>query len=158
MKTLSNIKIGNITLLSVLKSLTVVSLSTYIINCIFFGFFAISSFIIFLITVALFLICTHKPKHNPKMFSQQQLNKHHANWNIINNRLKEISVIILFFISFNLSAQVAPKDDNKVLKDTTIQNKVYKLYLGKKGGRYIWKYSENKKEFRKRYFSNKNKK
>lgn len=80
MKTLAQIKIGNINALLALKAITIICLTTYLILVIKIGFFTIPAFITFLLTVALFLLCTHKPKANNKkhlnMFSKNQMLKY----------------------------------------------------------------------------------
>ena len=61
--------------------------------------------------------------------------------------LKASLVIILFallFIAFvPVKAQSVVKVSDKVLKDTTIANKSYKLYLGSRGGKYVLRVSKS---------------
>lgn len=48
-------------------------------------------------------------------------------------------------------AQSVSKVSDKVLKDTTISNKSYKLYLGSRGGKYVVRVSKLGREY-KQYF------
>lgn len=61
---------------------------------------------------------------------------------------------LLFAILTSCSPATAqtPEKVDKVLKDTTISNKVYKLYVGARGGKYIVATSKSGKSY-KRYFS-----
>lgn len=52
----------------------------------------------------------------------------------------------LMFLTAELQAQVKPSD--KVLKDTVIKSTSYKMYVGSKGGRYIFKTSKNGKVYK----------
>ena len=48
-----------------------------------------------------------------------------------------IAIILLFSLTASgVFAQTAPKQTDKVLKDTTIAGKSYKLYIGSRGGKY----------------------
>lgn len=75
MKNLNSITIGNITLLTGLKAITVISFVAYLLFVICIGFFALESFISFLLFVALFLLCTHKPKPTKRQQLQNRINK-----------------------------------------------------------------------------------
>ena len=66
MKNLNTITIGNITALTVLKTLTVISLVSYLLFVVCIGFFSLEAFISFLLFVGLFLICTHRPANKKK--------------------------------------------------------------------------------------------
>lgn len=54
--------------------------------------------------------------------------------------LKALLFLLVFstlFIAFvPVKAQIVPKVSDKVLKDTTINGKVFKLYVGARGGKY----------------------
>lgn len=60
---------------------------------------------------------------------------------------------ILIALSLNLSAQDKLKPSGKVLRDTTINNAVHKLYEGSKGGKYIIVVSKTTGKEYKRYIS-----
>jgi len=64
----------------------------------------------------------------------------------LSSLLKALLFIILFsvlFIAFvPVKAQVVANTD-KVLKDTTIAKKSYKLYLGVRGGKYVIRVSKS---------------
>jgi hypothetical protein len=53
---------------------------------------------------------------------------------------KILFIIIILFISLTAISQEKPKD--KVLRDTTIKNVIYKIYQGNRGGKYYLKPSK----------------
>ena len=53
---------------------------------------------------------------------------------------KILFIIIILFISLTAISQEKPKD--KVLRDTTIKNVMYKIYQGNRGGKYYLKTSK----------------
>jgi hypothetical protein len=55
--------------------------------------------------------------------------------------MKKILFIIILFISLTAISQEKPKD--KVLRDTTIKNVIYKIYQGNRGGKYYLKTSKS---------------
>lgn len=54
---------------------------------------------------------------------------------------KILFIVIILFISLTAISQEKPKD--KVLRDTTIKNVIYKIYQGSKGGKYYLKTSKS---------------
>lgn len=78
-----------------------------------------------------------------------------------NSIIKTLAVLFLILAiwalgsTFNhLSAQTLPKVADKVLKDTVINKVTYKLYQGKRGGKYIERTSREGNVYR-QYFKSK---
>jgi len=72
---------------------------------------------------------------------------------------KTVIISCLLFIALLLGVVISSKAQTvptgaKVLKDTVIANKSYKLYLGSRGGKYVIRVSKTGKEY-KQYFKSK---
>lgn len=65
--------------------------------------------------------------------------------------MKKLLFIISLFFSINSFAQTDLTKNAKVIKDTTINKTVYKLYEGSKGGKFIIVTSRNGNQYKK-YF------